>query len=170
MNCETAREAIHDLLDGDRGAAPDPELAAHLASCPACRETLDDLAALQDSLRDLPREPLPPATLDVVWKTTVRARGTTRPRILGSWRAAAAAVFVTALGASTLYLVSLPSVPPGPSAAELAHAEAQAELVFGYTARALAATREATARQVIESKVSPAVRGAAAPRPPRRSS
>ena len=170
MTCETIREAIHEAFDDDRGDALPTELRAHLASCPDCRELARDLASLRDALRALPREPLPSQALDRVWRDTVRARGPANPVAWGGWRAAAAAVVVTALGASTLYMVSIPTVPPGPSSAELARAEAQAEMVFGYTARALAATRRAATHQVIVDKVSPAVRGAAVPRTPRRSS
>lgn len=170
MTCETIREAIHDAFDDDRGDELAGDVRAHLASCAACRELADDLAALQVALRELPREPLPPEVLDRVWRSTVRAEDAARRPAWTSWRAAAAAVVVTALGVSTLYMVSIPTAPPGPSAAELAVAEAQAEMVLGYTARALAATREAAAHQVILDKVSPAVRGAAVPRTPRRSS
>ena len=128
---------------------------------------MQEIEALRASLRGLPPAPLPPQALDTVWARTVRApRG--RFGLPDSWRAAAAAVVVTALGATTLYFVSSP-VPSGePSRAELARAEAQAELVFGYTARALRATRNATARDVIADKISPAVRGDVAPRTPRR--
>jgi hypothetical protein len=62
-----------------------------------------------------------------------------------------------------------PSPPPrGPSAVELARASAQADLVFGYTARALAAARIAATDRVLASEVSPAVRGLAASHAPRR--
>lgn len=170
MTCETIRDAIHEAFDDDRGDALPTELRAHLASCTACRELARDLAALRDGLRALPREPLPSDALDRVWRDTVRAKGFAKPPAWRGWRAAAAAVVVTALGVSTLYMVSIPTAPPGPSAAELAVAEAQAEMVLGYTARALAATREAATHQVILDKVSPAVRGAAVPRSSRRSS
>jgi predicted anti-sigma-YlaC factor YlaD len=170
MTCETTRQAIHEAFDEDRGDALSHELRAHLASCPACRELATDLSTLRFALRALPREPLPPEALDGVWRRTVRANGAAHRPAWGGWRAAAAAVVVTALGAGTLYLVSKPAVPKGPTATDLAVAEAQAEMVFGYTARALAATRNAAAHDVIEVKVSPAVRGAAAPRSSRRSS
>jgi predicted anti-sigma-YlaC factor YlaD len=170
MICETIREAIHEAFDDDRDDAMDAGVRAHLASCAACRAFAADLLDVRSALRALPREPLPPEALDRVWRNTVRAESAVVRPAWGGWRAAAAAVVVTALGASTLYMVSMPTVPPGPSAAELARAEAQAELVFGYTARALAATRSAATHQVIFDKVSPAVRGAAAPRPNRRSS
>ena len=167
MSCESIRQSLHEILD-DTGSGPWPaDVEAHLASCAPCRAWLAEIDALRSSLRVLPHVPLPPEALDAVWAATVRAsRG--RQRIRDSWRAAAAAVVVTALGATTLYFISTP-VPTGePTAAELARAEAQAELVFGYTARALKAARHATERDVIADTVSPAVRGDAAPRTPRR--
>jgi predicted anti-sigma-YlaC factor YlaD len=166
MNCETIRQHVHEAMDAERGGLPD-EVREHLVSCAACREFHDELRSLQASLRALPRDPMPPDVLDAVWAQTVRS-SRAGSRLRDSWRAAAAAVVVTALGATTLYFVSTPLPPEGPSAAELARAEAQAELVLGYTARALAATREATSRDVIADKVSPAVRGDAPPRAPRR--
>lgn len=169
MTCQTIRERIHDAFDENREHALPEDVRSHIASCDACRELAEDLGVLRSALRGLPREPLPPAALDAVWRQTVRADRAARWTTPGWRRAAAAAVFVTGLAAATLYLVSRSSLPPGPSAAELARAEAQAELVFGYTARALAATRDAAAHHVIEDKVSPAVRGAAASRPSRRS-
>ncbi|HEX4822752.1 MAG TPA: hypothetical protein VFV19_00405 [Candidatus Polarisedimenticolaceae bacterium] len=152
MSCDRARDLIHEALDADTPAPLQGELVDHLKVCNACAELLEDLEHLQLDLRELPRVPLPPAALDAVWHRTVRA-----PRSRTSLvRAAAAAVAVTILGAGTLYLVNSPD--RGPSRAEVAKAQAQAQLVLGYTARALAATRDATARHVIEDKVSPAVR------------
>lgn len=166
MTCDHARELIHEAFDADPPASLPEDARAHLDGCAACRELFDDLGRLRTELRALPRVPLPPAALDAVWRSTVRAR----PRYgAGLARAAAAAIAVTILGAGTLYVVTSPSRRE-PSPSELAKAEAQAQLVIGYTARALAATRDATARHVIEGKVSPAVRGEAAPRISRRSS
>jgi predicted anti-sigma-YlaC factor YlaD len=166
MNCDRARERIHEAFDDDPPAPLPEDASAHLDGCAACRDLFDDLGRLRAGLRALPRAPLPPAALDAVWRSTVRAR----PRYgTGFARAAAAAVAVTVLGAGTLFLVTAPD-RHAPSRDELAKAEAQAQLVIGYTSRALAATRDATARHVIEGKVSPAVRGEAAPRISRRSS
>jgi predicted anti-sigma-YlaC factor YlaD len=134
---------------------------SHVATCAACRELQGEMAALRSALRALPHEPLPPAALEAVWRETVRAR----PAASTFWRAAAAAAIVTAFGAGTIYFVT-----GSLRQAELARAEAQAELVLGYTARALAATRAAATHQVIQEKVSPAVRGKTTPRPPRRTS
>jgi predicted anti-sigma-YlaC factor YlaD len=168
MTCEENRRCIHEALDGDLVAVLPAGVTAHAASCGACREFLDDLQSISGALRALPRAPLPPEALDVVWRETIRASRDARGPARHWGRAAAAVFFVTALSATTLYVMLAPARPAGPSAVELARASAQADMVFGYTARALAATREAAAGRVLASRVSPAVRGVAAPRSPRR--
>lgn len=162
MTCEELRLHLHEAHD-DGGVGALPELvSSHLARCGACREFRDDLESLSHALRALPRVPLPEEALDAVWRETVRARRVGLTASTGFWRLAAAASFVAALSTATLYVVFVPSPPPGPTAVELARASAQAEMVFGYTARALAATRTATTDRVLALKVSPAVRGASA--------
>jgi predicted anti-sigma-YlaC factor YlaD len=166
MTCEETRRHIHEAHDDDVAL---PELVrAHLAACNVCRDFEGDLRSLTDALRALPPAPLPPDALDRVWRETIRARPRAAWATMGSRRLAAAAVFVAAVSTASLYFVFAPVRPPGPSPVELARASAQAEMVFGYTARALAATRDATADRVLASKVSPAVRGVAASHPPRR--
>ncbi len=167
MTCEELRLHIHEAQD-DGGVGALPEIvSSHLATCGACREFRDDLESLSHALRALPRVPLPEEALDAVWRETVHARPRASTKSAGFWRLAAAASFVAALSTATLYFVFAPTPPPGPSAVELARASAQAEMVFGYTARALAATRAATTDRVLASKVSPAVRNAN-PHPSRR--
>ena len=160
MTCETFRLHIQEAHDDGGAGAPSELVGSHLATCGACREFKGDLESLSHALRALPRVPLPEDALDAVWRETVRARPAASMRRSGFWRLAAAASFVTVLSAATLYLVFAPAPPPGPSAVELARASAQAEMVFGYTARALVAARTATTDRVLASIVSPAVRGA----------
>jgi predicted anti-sigma-YlaC factor YlaD len=161
MTCEEIRRLIHEAHDDDRTGTLPEIVRTHLATCRACRELNDDLLSLSRTLRALPHVPLPPDALDAVWRETIRSRSRGRSTAAGVWRLAAAAVFVAALA---------PTPPPGPSTVELARASAQAEMVFGYTARALAATRDAAADRVLASRVSPAVRGVAASHPSRRPS
>lgn len=168
MTCEDCRRYVHEALDDDRVAALPAIARAHLVSCGACRELFDDLRSLSKELRALPRAPLPPETLDAVWRETIHAGRDARWTAVRWERVAAAVFFVTALSATTLYVLLRPARPTRPSAVELARASSQADMVFGYTARALAATREATAGRVLASRVSPAVRGLSAPRSPRR--
>ena len=167
MTCEEIRRLIHEVHDDRAGTLPEP-VVRHLAACRACREFEDDLDALSRALRALPLVPLPADALDAVWRETIHARSGAAPAAGAYWRLAAAAVFVAALSTATLYFVYAPTPSPGPSPVELARASAQAEMVFGYTARALAATRDAAADRVLASKVSPAVRGVAASHPSRR--
>jgi predicted anti-sigma-YlaC factor YlaD len=168
MTCEEIRRHIHEAHDDDRtGALPEP-VRAHVAACSACREFELDLTSLTEALRAMPHAPLPADALDAVWRDTIHARPEASSTRMGFWRLAAAAVLVTALSTATLYYVFAPTRPPQPSAVELAAASAQAEMVFGYTARALAATRVAATDRVLASKVSPAVRGVASAHPARR--
>jgi predicted anti-sigma-YlaC factor YlaD len=161
MTCDEIRETIHEAADDGRASAMPEPVRAHLATCAACREFANDLEALSLALRTLPLVPLPKDALDTVWQKTVRGpRGASTPAA-GFWRLAAAAVLVTAFSTATLYFVFTPVRSPEPSSVEVARATAQAEMVFGYTARALAATRSAAADRVLASKVAPAVRGRA---------
>ena len=168
MTCEDVRRHIHEAHDDDRAAVLPELVRAHIAGCTACRDFEEDLRSLGHALRALPRVPLPADALDAGWRETVRARPEAASTMLGFWRLAAAAAFVTVFSTTSLYFMFAPTPSKGPSPVELARASAQAEMVFGYTARALAATREAAADRVLGSKVSPAVRGVAASHPPRR--
>lgn len=171
MTCDAIRELIHEAYDNTEGAPLPEAVCEHVTGCADCRELTEDLAALSRALRNRPSAPLPADALDAVWRETIRARTAPAWARAGVWRFAAAAVFVAALSTATVYFVfAPPPSPPAPSAVELARAEAQAELVLGYTARALAATRNAATDRVLASRVSPAVRGVTAPRAPRRPS
>lgn len=164
--CEFVRERIHRLYDGDGPVEAPPDVREHLASCASCREAFEDFAALRALLRELPAEPLPAPALDGVWDRTVRAPGG-GARSGAWWRAAAAAVVATGLIGTTYLLTRPPAVRSGPSAHEIARAQAELDLVLGYTAQALDATRAVTADRVLADKISPAVRHAA-PETPRR--
>jgi hypothetical protein len=63
---------------------------------------------------------------------------------------------VTVLSTASLYFVFAPPRPPGPSSVELARV--RPPRWYSYTARALAATRDAAADRALASKVAPAVR------------
>jgi len=56
MRCRTALKRISDDLDGRLDARRRARLAAHLASCPACRDYRSDLERIQAGAR-LPLEP-----------------------------------------------------------------------------------------------------------------
>jgi predicted anti-sigma-YlaC factor YlaD len=166
MNCEDIRQSLHEAHDEQPAAALPHAVSAHLAGCGACREFDEDLRSLSRAFDALPQVPFPPKALDAVWSRTIRSQKTKSWTTTGYWRLAAAVV-LTAVSMATLYYVFAPP-PAGPSAVELARASAQAELVLGYTAKALAATRDATADRVLASRVSPAVRGVAGSHTARR--
>ena len=161
MNCEDVRLSLHE---GDHEA-----VRSHIARCSACRQLEADLSALTTALRELPQHTFPADALATVWRRTSRSRSA----IAWSWMThghmrLAAAVAVTAVSTAALYYVFAPQ-PTDYQAEELARASAEAALVLGYTAKALAATRDAAEDRVIVSKVSRAVSGQATadPRRPR---
>ena len=116
MTCNEFLERAADLVETDRAAPLDAELAAHLASCDACREALADLRSLRRAASELEPRPLPPAAwhhLAARLAAESRPEKTShalRPRAGWAWIAAAAALLVAA-GAS-LWIVTR---PPGPS-------------------------------------------------------
>ena len=58
MRCDEIRERFVDLLYSERGTpAASPELKAHIESCPGCRKELEELKALQGTLRVWKDEP-----------------------------------------------------------------------------------------------------------------
>jgi len=161
--CEGMRERIHEVFDTDDPGAVPEALAEHLVSCASCRAMHDDLSQLRTMLRDVPASPLPGETLEAVWASTVK-RGPARRNAAPWMRAAAAALAATALIATSYLMTRTGSGTP--SRDEIARAEAQADLVFGYTAKALEATRSAAADRVFADKIVPAVRGNSPGTPP----
>lgn len=72
MNCETARERLHDQIDGILDPVIERELDAHLAWCASCRGFAVDLGAIADAAAALPPIDAP----DHVWM-----------QLAGRWRA-----------------------------------------------------------------------------------
>lgn len=162
MTCDEVRLGLHEAHDETDFTLP-AEVRAHVASCSACGELARDLDALSHGLRSLPRHTLPADALAAVWTETSRSRSMlSRSWTRSGYMRLAAAVAVTAVSSAALYYVFAPP-PVDPRAKELARASAEATLVLGYTAKALAATRDAAADRVLVLKVSPAVRGEHSP-------
>ncbi|HEY3410626.1 MAG TPA: anti-sigma factor [Propionicimonas sp.] len=96
------------------GAAPDPDLAAHLASCAECTAELDGLRELTGRLAGL--EPVewlePPATVGAAVLAAARGETPPRPR---RWllvaAAAAVGVVVGVLGGRTLWPAAVQPAP-----------------------------------------------------------
>ncbi len=47
LNCDQLEKRLSDLLDGAEDAALQAEVAEHLATCDACRLTLDEVGAVR---------------------------------------------------------------------------------------------------------------------------
>lgn len=59
MNCEDLRDLFSPYLDGQLTAAEADRLAAHLRTCPSCREELAALRFTSGLVSALPQAPLP---------------------------------------------------------------------------------------------------------------
>jgi hypothetical protein len=95
MSLECGREAdVLDALAARRWPDRDPEIAAHVAACPACADLIEVMNAFAADREPAGGAPLPPAEV-VWWRTQVRARSeaarvAARPITLvqGAWMAA----------------------------------------------------------------------------------
>lgn len=70
MKCDTARELLSALADGEVTSDERDALEGHVASCPDCRQYSNRLAELDRHIRIRPAEPVP----DLVASVTARAR------------------------------------------------------------------------------------------------
>jgi anti-sigma factor RsiW len=155
MNCEEARERIHQDLDGDLMAAESRQaLDAHLDGCPDCRQADAELRALQQALSAIPAVPLPDEALDEVRQRTT-APDRTRSRWL-DWRAAAAAA-VLALAIYGSWTAVGPVAEPEPTEQEVAEAAEQARRVLALTGQALRGAKQTAFNDVLADEVSPAL-------------
>jgi anti-sigma factor RsiW len=93
LSCETAEQYAHDGRRGRLGDAEATELAAHLASCAACRESHRRESTLDAALERLPR-PKAPAALTARLQASM-AKPTVR-RLPTRWVAAACALAAAA--------------------------------------------------------------------------
>src|SRR6185369_2921228 len=107
MECDQVRPLLAESLTGASGGPP----ADHLAGCPSCRRSLDDLRALEQRLAGLPR------TLPRFSETELRLE--IRPGPARSGRAAAAMAAAAAI-LMTLTFFLRPAPPPETDAARLA--------------------------------------------------
>jgi anti-sigma factor RsiW len=79
MSCTNWNESLIGRLYGEIEAPDDEALAAHLASCESCRETLDELRGVRTLLRE--NEPVTPRVPRVV---ILRDRARFRPALLAA--------------------------------------------------------------------------------------
>lgn len=104
MHHTEARELLHDYVDGTLSRDVRAALTEHLARCAACRQEVEDLRALLDAARALPREIEPQRNLWPGVATAMRRRSLweilrmRRPILAaGATVAAAAAILIFAL-------------------------------------------------------------------------
>lgn len=159
VDCERARELIHQVLDGElMDARFREQLHVHLAGCGECREVEADLGRIQLGLRGLAELPLPDTALQEVWDATSRPRGSRNPwveRVL-DWRfVAAAAVLIVALAGSWQWIQPTRNEP---NAAELAQALEETRMVLEMTAEALRKAKRVGVDDVLTDEVAPALR------------
>ena len=123
---ERAEALLNEYVDGELHAADEPELFAHLAGCPACRETFSTFLAFRLAVR---AEPLgvPPAAdaalfarLDRLRAQPAADRAADRAPLAGALRrrvsvGAALALAVVAVG---IGLAVRPAAPAEPGPAE----------------------------------------------------
>jgi len=159
VDCERARELIHQVLDGElMDARFREQLHVHLAGCEECREVEADLGRIQTGLRGLAELPLSDAALQEVFASTSRSGGNPSPwmeRVL-DWRfVAAAAVLVVALAGAWQWIQPARNEP---SAAELAQALEETRMVLEMTAEALRKAKRVGVDDVLTDQVAPALR------------
>jgi anti-sigma factor RsiW len=122
MTCRDAEPLLHDALDAPLPPADAAALAAHLATCAACRDLEADLALMRDATRGLDR-PIVPAQMWTRLSTQLEREGlmagaAATPRT--TWRGyawmALAATLLAGVGASLLWRASDPATPSIPNA------------------------------------------------------
>ncbi len=114
MTCQDYRDRLSDYLDGTLPAESAEGVRAHLAGCPACRDTCRSLESTQALLARLPARRLGPDFADVVRRAVERdvlvaedepetlpaapARVSARPPARGRWVLAAAVLLAAGIG------------------------------------------------------------------------
>ena len=93
-------------VDGTLTAEDASVVAAHLAECPECRATLDDLRAVRSLLHTVPPIPPHPAALS---RTLARIALVETRRTVPRWLIAVA---TTAAGIALLLQLRVPTAPP----------------------------------------------------------
>ena len=114
MNCTRMESLLDDYMDGLLAASVGDEVERHLADCPDCRRSVDDLRRLQQATRALPRGIAPerdllPGIRDRIGRDARRGDG----RAWMRWAAAAASVIVL----TSAVWVGLRALDPEPAPA-----------------------------------------------------
>lgn len=64
MSCDAYRELLSAWIDGELAAEERSRAEAHVASCAACRQALEELREMSAAIRGLPRERAPESVLE----------------------------------------------------------------------------------------------------------
>jgi anti-sigma factor RsiW len=130
MSCHEYEWQIGDYVDGALAPAASARLEAHLAACPRCRVTADDLEALRLMAQTL--EPLPPPA-DVWARVSAASAGTGAPRSfagwIGRWQSVAAAVVLSLMASGLWWIGGRLADTPRQPAAEVAAVERPAVML-----------------------------------------
>jgi len=130
--CGRIDERLDAWIDGTCEPAERERVERHLAACPDCRRRADEIRAVVDAARDLPRELDLPRDLRPGIRAAARRRAPLRPALVGL---AAAAVLALA-GVSAWWL--RPTALPAPAPAAAATAAARPDAAFRRAAAELA--------------------------------
>ena len=112
MNCNRMETLFDDYVDGLLTASAGKEAERHLANCPACRSSVDELRRLKQATQALPRGIAPerdllPGIRDRIGRDARRGGGSSWMR----WAAVAASLIVL----TGSVWVGLRSLDPGPA-------------------------------------------------------
>lgn len=158
-HCDSNRESLHRLVDGEIHGTEREALDRHLEGCPGCRAFVEDLRALRGSLSRLDAEPFPPEALEAVWTRTVGARRRrTLPRP-AAWVIPAAAAVALALLAPALFRgPKPPDSTESYSPADLARAERDAQVAIALVGQAIRRGESAARDRILAGHLAPALR------------
>jgi len=112
MNCQTARNAIDDLLDRELPESESASVWAHLDECRACQALLGQEQKLRAALRSLPAVMPPPGFVDRALHKAAMARPVpARPG--GTWPSVFALAATLVLGIAVgMYFAQSPALGP----------------------------------------------------------
>jgi hypothetical protein len=111
MNCDRLETLLDDYVDGVLAASTEDEAERHLADCPTCRRSVDELRRLQQATQALPRGIAPER--DLLPGIRNRIGRDARPGAGSSWIrwAAVAASLIVLTGAVWVGFRSVDTVP-----------------------------------------------------------
>jgi len=159
LDCEKARDAIQDRLDGPVPAETASALEAHLRGCNACREYGEEMATIGKALRNAPPMQLPDTILTQVWERTIDAENTRNapvPRSLARIAMAAASLAAAVLVASLMLVPN--NEPETALSPEMLRAARDLQTVLALTNGAITRSEQAAVDTVFRGQLTPTLR------------